>query len=213
MDAATKARIFEPFFTTKEPGKGTGLGLATVYGVVKQSGGFISVESEPGKGSRFELYLPRTEGRTEDEFSETARESRTSAGRRKIVLVVEDEKEVRELACEFLTAAGYSVLTAQDGREALDTAERLGGSIEVLLTDIVMPRMRGSELGMRLKSLLPNLKIIYMTGYLEQSEGDRGFLEGAFFLQKPFSRETVVRQVGQALRSQRAERPGIHSYT
>jgi len=213
MDAATKARIFEPFFTTKEPGKGTGLGLAMVYGVVKQSGGFIWVESEPGKGSRFELYLPRTEGRTEDEFSDTARESRTSAGRRKIVLVVEDEKEVRELACEFLTAAGYSVLTAQDGREALDTAERLGGSIEVLLTDIVMPKMRGSELGMRLKSLLPNLKIIYMTGYLEQSEGDRGFLEEAFFLQKPFSRETVVRQVGQALRSQRAERPGIHSYT
>ena len=213
MDAATKARIFEPFFTTKEPGKGTGLGLAMVYGVVKQSGGFIWVESEPGKGSRFELYLPRTEGRTEDEFSEIARESRTSAGRKKIVLVVEDEKEVRELACEFLTAAGYSVLTAQDGREALDTAERLGGSIEVLLTDIVMPKMRGSELGMRLKSLLPNLKIIYMTGYLEQSEGDRGFLEEAFFLQKPFSREMVVRQVGQALRSQRAERPGIHSYT
>jgi signal transduction histidine kinase/ActR/RegA family two-component response regulator len=213
MDAATKARIFEPFFTTKEPGKGTGLGLAMVYGVVKQSGGFIWVESEPGKGTRFELYLPRTEERTEDEFSETARESRTSAGRRKIVLVVEDEKEVRELACEFLTAAGYSVLTAQDGREALDTAERLGGSIEVLLTDIVMPRMRGSELALRLKSLLPNLKIIYMTGYLEQSEGERRLLEDAFFLQKPFSREAVVRQVGQALRSQRTERPGVPSYT
>jgi signal transduction histidine kinase/CheY-like chemotaxis protein len=212
MDAATKARIFEPFFTTKEPGKGTGLGLAMVYGVVKQSGGFIGVESEPGKGTRFELYLPRTEERTEDEFSETARESRASNGHRKIVLVVEDEKEVRELACEFLTAAGYSVLTAQDGKEALDTAERLGGSIQVLLTDIVMPKMRGSELGTRLKSLLPNLKVIYMTGYLEQSEDDQGFLEGAFFLQKPFSRETVVRQVGQALRSERAEKPGVHSY-
>jgi len=125
---------------------------------------------------------------------------------------VEDEKEVRELACEFLTAAGYSVLTAEDGQEALETAERLGGSIQVLLTDIVMPKMRGSELGMRLKSLLPNLKIIYMTGYLEQSEGDRGFLEDAFVLQKPFSREAVVRQVGQALRSPRAQRPGVHSY-
>jgi signal transduction histidine kinase/CheY-like chemotaxis protein len=212
MDAATKARIFEPFFTTKEPGKGTGLGLAMVYGVVKQSGGHISVESEPGKGSRFELYLPRTEERTEDEFSETARESRASNGHRKIVLVVEDEKEVRELACEFLTAAGYSVLTAQDGKEALDTVERLGGSIQVLLTDIVMPKMRGSELGMRLKSLLPNLKVIYMTGYLEQNETDDGFLEDALFLQKPFSRETVVRQVGQALRSERAEKPGVHSY-
>ena len=212
MDRATKARIFEPFFTTKEPGKGTGLGLAMVYGVVKQSGGFLWVESEPGKGARFELYLPRTGERAEDEFSETARESRASNGQRKIVLVVEDEKEVRELACEFLTAAGYSVLTAEDGQEALETAERLGGSIQVLLTDIVMPKMRGSELGMRLKSLLPNLKIIYMTGYLEQSEGDRGFLEDAFVLQKPFSREAVVRQVGQALRSPRAQRPGVHSY-
>jgi len=212
MDAATIARIFEPFFTTKEPGKGTGLGLAMVYGVVKQSGGFIWVESEPGKGSRFELYLPRTEERTEDEFSETAKESRASNGHRKIVLVVEDEKEVRELACEFLTAAGYSVLTAQDGKEALDTAVRLGGSIQVLLTDIVMPNMRGSELGARLKSLLPNLKVIYMTGYLEQREDDHGFLEDAFFLQKPFSRETVVRQVGQALRSERATKPGVHSY-
>jgi len=211
MDEATKARIFEPFFTTKEPGKGTGLGLAMVYGVVKQSGGHIWVESEPGKGTRFELYLPRTGERAGDEFSQTARECRAAAGRRKIVLVVEDEKEVRELACGFLKAAGYSVLTAQDGEEALETAERLGGSIEVLLTDIVMPKMRGSELGRRLKSLLPNLKIIYMTGYLEQSETDQGFLEDALFLQKPFSREAVVRQVGQALKAQRRERQGVHS--
>jgi CheY-like chemotaxis protein len=207
MDRATKARIFEPFFTTKEPGKGTGLGLATVYGVVKQSGGFIWVESEPGEGARFELYLPRTEEPAQGEFSETAKECRAAAGRRKTVLVVEDEREVRELACEFLTAAGYSVLTAQDGEEALETAERLGRSIQVLLTDVVMPKMRGSELGMRLKTLLPQLKIIYMTGYLEQSDADRGFLEDAFFLQKPFSREAVVHQVGRALKAQRSERP------
>jgi CheY-like chemotaxis protein len=114
---------------------------------------------------------------------------------------------VRELACEFLTAAGYSVLTAQDGEEALETAERLGRSIQVLLTDVVMPKMRGSELGMRLQRLLPHLKIIYMTGYLEQSDADRGFLEDAFFLQKPFSREAVVHQVGRALKAQRSERP------
>jgi signal transduction histidine kinase/ActR/RegA family two-component response regulator len=205
MDAATKARIFEPFFTTKDPGKGTGLGLATVYGVVKQSGGFIWVESKPGIGSCFEVYLPRTGERIEADFSETMRKSSASVGRRKTVLVVEDEREVRELACEFLTAAGYSVLTAQDGREALETVDRLGASIQAVLTDVVMPRMRGPELGLRLKSLLPNVKIVYMTGYLEHSDGGDQFLEDAFFLQKPFSRESVVRLVGQALNGKRAE--------
>jgi signal transduction histidine kinase/ActR/RegA family two-component response regulator len=205
MDAATKARIFEPFFTTKEPGKGTGLGLATVYGVVKQSGGFIWVESEPGNGSRFEVYLPRTEERVEGEFDETSRKPAASLGRRRTVLVVEDEREVRELACEFLTAAGYSVLTAEDGREALETAERMGASIQAVLTDIVMPRMRGPELGLQLKILLPHVKIVYMTGYLEQDNGGTEFLEDAFFLQKPFSRETVVRLVGQAIKTEQHE--------
>lgn len=205
MDAATKASIFEPFFTTKEPGKGTGLGLATVYGVVKQSGGFIWVESEAGAGSRFEVYLPRTEERVDGAFGETKRKSAATVGHRKTVLVVEDEREVRELACEFLTAAGYSVLTAEDGREALETAERLGASIQAVLTDIVMPRMRGPELGLQLKILLPHVKIVYMTGYLEQKDGDSEFLDDALFLQKPFSRETVVRLVGQALNSERHE--------
>jgi DNA-binding NtrC family response regulator len=121
------------------------------------------------------------------------------------VLVVEDEREVRELACEFLTAAGYSVLTAEDGREALETAERMGTSIQAVLTDIVMPRMRGPELGLQLKILLPHVKIVYMTGYLEQSDGGSEFLDDAFFLQKPFSRETVVSLVGQALKSERHE--------
>src|SRR6266849_2690360 len=122
MDATTKARIFEPFFTTKEPGKGTGLGLATVYGVVKQSGGFIWVESEPGRGTRFEIYLPRTNEPMEG--SHAATERMGCNGRPKTVLVVEDEREVRELASEFLRTAGYTVLTAQDGTEALETAER-----------------------------------------------------------------------------------------
>jgi len=206
MDAATKARIFEPFFTTKELGKGTGLGLATVYGVVSQSGGFIWVESEPGKGTRFELYFPRTEERVKGERGETAGKSDASGLRRKTVLVVEDQQEVRQLACEFLTAAGYSVLTAEDGTEALETVERLGPSIQAVLTDVVMPKMRGPELGMRLKTLLPHVKIVYMTGYLEQNAGDNGFMEDAFFLQKPFSREAVVRLVGQALNSERPQR-------
>jgi signal transduction histidine kinase len=198
MDAATKARIFEPFFTTKEPGKGTGLGLATVYGIVKQSGGFISVDSTPGNGARFTVYLPQT-------FEQLDAAPRLPAMPepilgRKTVLVVEDEREVRELACEFLKAAGYSVLTAEDGLEALEIVQRLGRSISVVLTDIVMPKMRGPALARRLKSLLPNVKIVYMTGYLEQSAPDDDFLQDAFFLQKPFSRESVVGQVGESLK-------------
>jgi signal transduction histidine kinase/ActR/RegA family two-component response regulator/Tfp pilus assembly protein PilV len=199
MNAETLARIFEPFFTTKEPGKGTGLGLATVYGAVKQSGGFIWVESELGAGTRFEIYLPQTNERMESSFSDAMKNCSAAGGARKTILVVEDEREVREIASEFLSAAGYSVLTAQDGKEALETAQRMGGSIQAVLTDVVMPHMRGPELGLRLKTLLPNVKIVYMTGYLEQNDGGADFLEDAFFLQKPFSRETVVNQIAQAL--------------
>ena len=198
MDAVTKARIFEPFFTTKEPGKGTGLGLATVYGIVKQSGGFISVDSTPGNGARFTVYLPQTFEQLDD-APRLPVIPEPIVGR-KTVLVVEDEREVRELACEFLKAAGYSVLTAEDGLEALEIAQRLGRSISVVLTDIVMPKMRGPALARRLKSLLPNVKIVYMTGYLEQSAPDDDFLQDAFFLQKPFSRESVVGQVGESLK-------------
>jgi signal transduction histidine kinase/ActR/RegA family two-component response regulator len=199
MDAATKARIFEPFFTTKEPGKGTGLGLATVYGVVKQSGGFIWVDSLPGRGSRFEVYLPRTA--EQSEAVQPVAKAHDLPPRRKTVLVVEDEREVRELACEFLTAAGYSVLTAGDGGEALETAKRLGKSIHVVLTDIVMPKMRGPALAKRLKGLFPHVKIVYMTGYLDQNGGDTKFLEDAYFLQKPFCRDSVVSQVREALKN------------
>jgi CheY-like chemotaxis protein len=169
MDAATKARIFEPFFTTKEPGRGTGLGLATVYGVVKQSGGFIWVESNPGNGSRFEIYLPQTSERAES--PQVVTEGNQSAARRRTVLVVEDEREVRELACEFLKTAGYSVLTAENGLEALETAKRLGKSVHVVLTDVVMPKMRGPALANHLKNLLPHVRIVYMTGYFDQNDG------------------------------------------
>jgi signal transduction histidine kinase/ActR/RegA family two-component response regulator len=200
MDAETKARIFEPFFTTKEPGKGTGLGLATVYGVVKQSGGFLWVESEPGRGTRFELYFPRTVEQVETTFMEAQSRIKASVCERKTVLVVEDEKEVRGLACEFLTAAGYRVVTAQDGLEALEIVARLGSGVHAVLTDVVMPNMRGPELGNRLRKMQPQVKIVYMTGYLENKGGDHAIQEDALFLQKPFSRETVVQQVACALR-------------
>lgn len=206
MDAATKARIFEPFFTTKEPGKGTGLGLATVYGVVKQSGGFIWVESTPGCGSRFEIYLPQSSDPLNSLQTEPLTHSTTA--HRETVLVVEDEQEVRELACEFLTSAGYRVLAGQDGLEALEIAKLYGKSIQIVLTDIVMPKMRGPALARQLKSLLPHLKIIYMTGYLEQNGGTDDYLHDAFFIQKPFSRDSVVRNVTEALKKDRpAARP------
>ena len=204
MDAATKSRIFEPFFTTKESGKGTGLGLATVYGVVRQSGGFISVDSVPGKGTKFDLYLPKTPELANDGFAGEVKRLTSANRRRHTVLVVEDEKDVRDLACAFLTAAGYSVLTAQDGLEALDTVERLGSAVHLVLTDVVMPRMRGTELGTRLKSRLPNLRIVYMTGYFEQLKNNSEFLAGESLLQKPFSREEMLHQVRDALHRRHA---------
>jgi signal transduction histidine kinase/CheY-like chemotaxis protein len=204
MDASTKARIFEPFFTTKELGKGTGLGLATVYGVVKQSGGCIWVTSEPGEGARFEVYLPVVH-EVEDlgphrTVTEPTRRSET-------VLIVEDEEAVRELASEFMKSAGYTVLTARDGQEALAIAVRSASPIQVLLTDVVMPNMRGPELAKRLKALSADLQIVYMSGYLEYDKGKGDSWQEGFFLQKPFSRETLVSKVAEALRRERIAIP------
>lgn len=196
MDAATKSRIFEPFFTTKESGKGTGLGLATVYGVVRQSGGFIWVETSPGNGARFEIYLPRAVEK-EEAVSYERVPARSRHGS-ETILVVEDEDEVRSLASEFLRSAGYSVLTAKDGVEALEVSDRLGGSIQLLLTDVVMPKMRGTELAQKLKACFPSLRIVYMSGYLEQDTCSGEILEKAIVLMKPFSRDALIRQIGEA---------------
>jgi signal transduction histidine kinase len=198
MDAETKARIFEPFFTTKEQGKGTGLGLATVYGIIKQSGGFIWVESEPGSGARFEIYLPRVTDRVEP-ASAQKEEIAISQGL-KTVLVAEDEEAVRELACEFLKSAGYNVLTASDGVEALAMAEGAKQHIHALLTDLVMPRMRGSELAKRLKTLQPQIKVIYVSGYLDYQQSGNEFVEEALFIQKPFTRTTLVARMAELLK-------------
>jgi len=199
MDAETKSRIFEPFFTAKEQGKGTGLGLATVYGIVKQSVGCVWVESEPEKGARFEVYLPRVDEAAES--SECEGIAVTPVRRRKTVLVVEDEEGVRKLASEFLESAGYAVLTAKDGAEALAIAEQSDEPVHLLLTDVVMPNMRGPELAKRLKGLRTRLRIVYMSGYLEYNRGNDDFLDEGFFLQKPFSRDTLVLKVGEALRN------------
>jgi len=199
MDSKTKARIFEPFFTTKEVGRGTGLGLSTVYGIVQQSGGFIWVESAPGKGSCFEVYLPQVR-----EHAEPIADPKTflpSAPEALTVLVVEDDAAVRELASRFLDTAGFRVLAAHDGVEALRIAKQYGPSIGALLTDVVMPRMRGTELAARLTDLLPDLKVIFMSGYLEQMEQDDKLLHDGLFLEKPFSRESLLRTVNEAFRS------------
>ncbi len=198
MDAQTKARIFEPFFTTKELGKGTGLGLSTVYGVVKQSGGYIWVESELGKGTKFQIFLPQT-----GEMVQAAKPEQRGSSLRGVgtVLLAEDEEAVRELASEFLKASGYTVLIARDGLDALEIAEQRRGSIHVLVTDVVMPRMRGTELARKLKRRHPELKIVYMSGYLEHNSQTDGYEAESSFLQKPFTREGLLLKISEAINS------------
>jgi signal transduction histidine kinase/CheY-like chemotaxis protein len=198
MDNKTKARIFEPFFTTKEVGKGTGLGLATVYGVVKQSGGFIWVESTPGEGATFEVYLPQAL----EAIAEVEAEAKPSAIPRgsETILVVEDEAGVRELACQFLKVSGYSVLEAEDGVEALEIAARYAGKIHLMLSDMVMPRMSGGELMERLVAVRPDVKVLLMSGYSEYSSGHPGQgIPQALILQKPFSLPSLVEKVREVL--------------
>lgn len=197
MDAQTQARIFEPFYTTKELGKGTGLGLATVYGVVKQSDGYIWVDSAPGNGTSFEIFLPQRGG-----YLETAPASEvpdTVSPGFATVLLAEDEEAVRELAAEFLRAQGYTVLQAKDGIEALEIAGRQDQEIQLLVTDVVMPRMRGTELAQKLARFYPEMKIIYMSGYLEHASPADCYVAESAFLQKPFSRETLLNKVTEIM--------------
>jgi signal transduction histidine kinase/ActR/RegA family two-component response regulator len=199
MDEQTKSHIFEPFFTTKEVGKGTGLGLATVYGVVKQSGGFIWVQSAPGKGAAFHIYLPLVP----QEAHEPEREAKRAAIPRgtETILLAEDEESVRTLACEFLRSSGYSVLEAENGHVALDIASRHSGPIDLLVSDMVMPRMSGATLVERIKVMLPNVKVVLMSGYAEFSFNQDNFsTQATAVLQKPFTRASLVEKVREALK-------------
>jgi PAS domain S-box-containing protein len=207
MDEQTRSRVFEPFFTTKGPGKGTGLGLATVYGIVKQSGGDIQLYSEVGCGTSFTIYLPRVaEHATEPDEPRSA----TTAVPRgdETVLLVEDEPEVRDLAREILEASGYNVLQACDAREAVLMAERHGGPIHLLLTDVIMPRQSGRALAERLRPLRPELQVLYMSGYTNEAIVRHGVLEpDTVFIQKPFTPAALGHKVRDTLDRARS-RPG-----
>jgi len=209
MDNQTKARIFEPFFTTKELGKGTGLGLATVYGVIKQSGGWIWVESERGKGTRFEVYLPRAAGAEETLASPTKIAIAPSRG--ETVLIAEDEDAVRDLASRFLKAAGYTVLSAKGGSEALESAQRWGKPIHLLLTDMVMAHMRGTDLAALLRRQYPAIKTVYMSGYQDYGSRDADLEPGSSFVQKPFSRDNLLEVIAQALKKASVEEEQVVS--
>jgi len=175
MDAATKARVFEPFFTTKEKGKGTGLGLSTVYGVVKQSGGYIDFDSEPGEGTTFRIYLRRVSEPVESE-GPTA-EAQSPSREAGVVLLVEDEASLRRLTRNLLELSGYTVLEAKDGNEALRISQEHAGAIGLLLTDIVMPGINGRALAQQLSRERPDMKILFMSGYTGQGIGEKEYLE------------------------------------
>jgi PAS domain S-box-containing protein len=196
MDAETQRHIFEPFFTTKKPGKGTGLGLATVYGIVQQSGGFIAVYSEIGRGTTFKVYLPRVEGAVQTRPAPSPQRARGSES----VLLVEDETSLRELTTELLEASGYHVQAAADGAEALAMSRRCGDPVDLLLTDVIMPGMTGRELAERLLSEHPETRVLYMSGYTDDAISQHGVLEhGVKLLSKPFTEEALTRKVREAL--------------
>jgi PAS domain S-box-containing protein len=200
MDAATQSRIFEPFFTTKEQGKGVGLGLATVYGIVKQNGGFIWVESEPDHGSVFRVYFPPTEVAASVRPADPDAPARDRRRRGwETVLLVEDEDAVRALAREVLRRDGYVVLEARHGVEAMRVAERHADEIHLLIADIVMPHMSGSELAKRLTTDRPAMKVLFMSGYADRTAVHRDPTIAAAFVQKPFTPEMLARRVRSVL--------------
>lgn len=205
MDEETKARIFEPFFTTKGPGKGTGLGLAMVYGIVRQTGGGISVESEPGKGTTFRIYLPLEAAPVDDLKQVGGPIDKTQNF--ETVLVVEDEEIVRELVCDVLSEQGYNVLCACDGREALAKAGEFDGKIHLLVTDVIMPHMNGQELATTLSALRPDMKVLYVSGYSDNDIGDHGILNPEIeLLQKPFTPQTLARKIRDVIQ-ERSDTP------
>jgi two-component system, cell cycle sensor histidine kinase and response regulator CckA len=199
MDGPTRSRIFEPFFTTKEKSRGTGLGLSTAYGIVKQSGGSIRVQSEPGQGTTFKIYLPRLPATAKPEASNHPAALAHTTGT-ETILVVEDEEALRRVAGRSLTEEGYNVLAASNGEEALRLCAQYPEHIHLLVTDVVMPGMNGRSLAHRLVKTRPTLEVIYMSGYTDNVIGCRGVLDaGMHFLAKPFTASDLARKVREVL--------------
>jgi PAS domain S-box-containing protein len=210
MDAGTLAHIFEPFFTTKERGKGTGLGLATVYGIVKQSNGYIGVDSKPGRGTSFEIFLQRHAGQpaSEEQQIDPGEKLRGS----ECILLAEDAAPLRKLAQSFLEAGGFRVLSAGSGEEALEVAASYGGTFDLLLTDVVMPGMNGRVLAEQLLPREPGMKVLYMSGYTDSFIAGHGVLEpGTHLLHKPFTEEVLIRRVREVLDSGKKPQPASSS--
>jgi len=201
MDKETQSRIFEPFFTTKEKGKGTGLGLSTVYGIVKQSNGYVFAESQIGSGTTFYVYLPRVEESLADQSPVATPEG--EKGGCETVLLVEDEDSVRELVRLTLSSRGYKVLEAENGEAGLQLAEQTKGAIDILVTDVVMPGIGGRELAKKLLATRPTTRVLYLSGYTEDAIATQGALTpGTAFLQKPFTLQNLAKKVREVLRSQ-----------
>jgi CheY-like chemotaxis protein len=206
MDTETQSRIFEPFFTTKEKGKGTGLGLSTVYGIVKQSSGYVFAESELGAGTTFYVYLPRVEESAEE--LSPAQSQQNDAGGCETVLLVEDEESVRELVRLTLASRGYQVLEAENGESGLRMAESFKEHIDILITDVVMPGIGGRELARKLLLLRPAISVLYLSGYTEDAVVTRGALgPRTAFLQKPFTLQNLAKKVREVLHSKSAPPP------
>lgn len=198
MDKGIQEHIFDPFYTTKEKGKGTGLGLSTIYGIVKQNNGFIWVYSEPGQGTTFKIYLPKVKGDVkEEEIEQTPVENLSGS---ETVLIVEDDDSLRKLTRTILKQKGYKILEAENGEDALRIGEEHEGRIDLMITDVVMPKMNGKETAERLQPLYPQMKVIYMSGYTDDSIVHRGVLAPRLnFLEKPFSLEGLARKVREVL--------------
>jgi two-component system, cell cycle sensor histidine kinase and response regulator CckA len=200
MPLEVQARVFEPFFTTKESGKGTGLGLATCYGIIKQHGGHISIYSEVAHGTIFKVYLPRTTEVDVDDPRITDALPESGLAGAETLLLVEDAASVRALAARVLRQLGYTVLEASDGVEALRVAGTHLGAIDLLLTDVVMPQLGGTVLAERLRDMYPRLKVLFMSGYTDQTIIHHNLLEpGVAFLQKPFTPVVLARKVREVL--------------
>jgi PAS domain S-box-containing protein len=205
MSPEVQARLFEPFFTTKPPGQGTGLGLPTVYGIVKQSDGCIRVQSEVGKGTSFEVYLPRVAAAPED-YPEEECEAGTLSGH-ETVLLVEDDKALRAVACRVMRKHGYQVIEAQDGREALEICGRSDGRIHIVVTDMVMPEMSGAELAQRIEARHPGIKVLLMSGYTRDATVRQSIMyEGSGFIEKPFTPDDLAAKMREVLEARQPRR-------